>query len=410
MHIEISNADLLKAAAAEEVGVFLSSNHHEDPYGKYEVLAAGGAVAICEDNSFEALEAFLKVSRPWVFGGLTYDLKNDLEQLASENPNRIGFSGFLFFEPKWVVWDSGSGKQLWENPKVQGLNGPQPERYQEKTTNPISWKSALTKGEYIGRVKKLQAHIQLGDIYEVTYCMELFAEKAKLDPVNAFLRITEKTLAPFSSFLVSKNRYLLSASPERYLAKRGNMLVSQPIKGTSARFIDPHRDSQSARALLNSEKERAENVMIVDLVRNDLSKVAEKGSVAVPELFGIHSFKTVHQMISTVTARLDSANSLLDAIKATFPMGSMTGAPKVRAMQLIEEYETAKRGLFSGSVGYINPDGDADWNVVIRALQYDSQTGAASIQVGSAITIMADAAAEYDECLLKAEAIRTVFD
>jgi para-aminobenzoate synthetase component 1 len=405
----MTTTDLLKAVAAEEVGVFLTSNlHRQELYGKYDLLACGGVVRKCMTNDFEALQLFLKNAKGWVFGGMTYDMKNNLEKLVSNNHNRVGFEGLFFFEPAWVVIQDADSQRLWKHPEADLQTGPTPGKYAHYESDPVTLTAALSQEEYIRRVQKLQDHIQAGDIYEVTFCTEFFAEGAQINPAAMFNAINHRTQAPFAAFLKWGERYLMAGSPERYLAKRGATLISQPIKGTAPRFVDAEQDAAAKLDLKASQKERSENVMIVDLVRNDLSRVAVKGSVAVPELFGIHTFATVHQMISTVTARLDAEKTLVDAFKATFPMGSMTGAPKIRAMQLIEDFEPMQRGLFSGTVGYVDPEGDADFNVVIRALQYHAETGALSLQVGSAITILANPEHEYQECLLKARAIHEV--
>ena len=184
--------------------------------------------------------------------------------------------------------------------------------------------------------------------------------------------------------------------------------MSQPIKGTSPRSENPFQDKANIEYLKHSLKERSENIMITDLVRNDLSKVATRGSVKVDELCGVYSFRQVHQMISTISAEMRPDKNWIDTVKATFPMGSMTGAPKVRAMQLIEKYEATKRGLYSGSVGYVSPDGDFDFNVVIRSILFNRKKGHLSYMVGSAITALANPEQEYEECLVKAAAIREV--
>jgi para-aminobenzoate synthetase component I len=213
---------------------------------------------------------------------------------------------------------------------------------------------------------------------------------------------------PFSGFFKLKDRYILSATPERFLCKRGNKLISQPIKGTAKRSADLAEDLRIKAALKVNIKEQSENVMIVDLVRNDLTKSAVKGSVKVDELFGIYSFPQVHQMISTISCELDPTVDLIEAIRNTFPMGSMTGAPKIKAMELIDQYERSKRGVYSGSFGCISPTGDFDFNVIIRSILYNAEEQYLSFQVGGAITYAANAEEEYEECLLKASAIMQV--
>ncbi len=267
----------------------------------------------------------------------------------------------------------------------------------------------ISQENYLTTIKKIQQQILRGDCYELNFCQEFYAENASIDPIAVYHQLTELSPNPFAALYKLNDKYCLCASPERYLKKTGYMVISQPIKGTAKRdLVNKLQDEYSKTSLLNSNKERSENVMVVDLVRNDLSKICEEGTVKVDELFGIYSFPQVHQMISTVSGRLQKDLHWVDAIKATFPMGSMTGAPKKRVMELIEQYEQTKRGLFSGSIGYINPDGDFDFNVVIRSLLYNSTAQYLSFQTGGAITFYSDAAQEYEESLLKAEAIKAV--
>nr|MBA3971024.1 anthranilate synthase component I family protein [Bacteroidota bacterium] len=236
-------------------------------------------------------------------------------------------------------------------------------------------------------------------------CQEFFAENVVIDTSSVYKKLNTISSAPFSAYCKFGSHYVLCASPERFLQKCGNTLISQPIKGTIKRAENPKEDEKLKIELRSNKKEQSENVMIVDLVRNDLSRIAQKGSVKVNELFGIYSFKQVHQMISTVSCELKEGLTFTDILKTTFPMGSMTGAPKVSAMKLIEQYETTKRGLYSGAIGYIRPNGDFDFNVVIRSILYNADKKALSFMAGSAITDKADAFQEYDECLLKAKAM-----
>jgi len=251
-------------------------------------------------------------------------------------------------------------------------------------------------------------YIHRGDIYEANFCMEFFAENAVIDPLDCFLKLNAISLPPFAVFFKAGHHFLLSASPERYLKKEGNQLVSQPIKGTAARYKNPVADEKSKFNLSTDIKERSENIMITDLVRNDLSRTAQKGTVAVEELCGVYSFLQVHHMISTITSKLDLNYTPVDALKTTFPMGSMTGAPKISAMQIIETLEETKRGLYSGAIGYFTPDGNFDFNVVIRSILYNRENKYVSFSVGSAITSLSIPEKEYEECLLKAKAMYEV--
>jgi para-aminobenzoate synthetase component 1 len=272
-------------------------------------------------------------------------------------------------------------------------------------------KKRFSKQEYLETVKQIQHHILRGDCYEINFCQEFYAEDCIIDPLDVYLKLGQLSPNPFAGFYKLDNKFLLCSSPERYLKKQGSKIYSQPIKGTSPRDLnDDNEDEKNKIKLSGSEKDISENVMVVDLVRNDLSKVCLEGSVKVEELFGIYSFPQVHQMISTVSGTIDENIAFPDILKATFPMGSMTGAPKKSVMQLIEKYERTKRGLFSGAIGYITPGGDFDFNVVIRSILYNAANKYVSMQAGSAITFYSEASNEYEECLLKMEAMKKVLE
>jgi para-aminobenzoate synthetase component 1 len=322
-----------------------------------------------------------------LFSVLGYNLKNDFEKLFTSQTDNIGFENKLFIKPE-------THEEF--NPLLFSI---------KEKNKKIKIKARTSKTQYIENVNALKKHIKRGDIYEVNYCIEFFAEDVVINPIEVFCKLYKNTKAPFSCFVKCNNSYLLCASPERYLKKENNKLISQPIKGTIKRGENSAEDSILKNILLHNIKEQTENAMIVDLVRNDLSRIAKKASVNVEELFGIYTFETLHQMISTISCEIKENTNFNDILKATFPMGSMTGAPKIRAMQLIDEYENINRGLYSGSVGYILPNGNFDFNVVIRSIQYNEATRYLSIMVGSAITDMCNAEEEYNECLLKAQAM-----
>ncbi len=389
-------------------------NNYPDPYHQVDLIFAAGAMQIIgpKDAAFKTLYTTWRQKPDWLFGYIGYDVKNQLEHLQSAHPDFVGAPELYFFVPEIV------GVLRNHTLELQSIGRNNQELFSEinatsalaaKPLPPLNFAARLTREDYLERVKNLQNHIQRGDIYEVNFCQEFFAEDANIEPAQVFAQLNAKAHPPFAAFLNLPQHAIMCASPERYLQKNGRELVSQPIKGTARKGKNALHDEEIKRALHTSTKERAENVMIVDLVRNDVSKVAAPGSVQVPELFGVHSFPTVHQLISTVTAKLAKEKMWVDALKATFPMGSMTGAPKVRAMQLIEEFEVHKRGIYSGALGYITPAGDFDFNVVIRSLLYNKSSQYLSLSVGGAITILANAEAEYDECLLKAEAILGLF-
>jgi len=274
--------------------------------------------------------------------------------------------------------------------------------------NSLDIKARISKKEYLQKINKMLDHIKRGDIYEANFCQEFYVENTEIDPLTIYNNLNAISEPPFAVFLKIEHQYLLSASPERYLRKQGGKIISQPIKGTAKRLPNTNEDLKSASRLERDIKERSENVMIVDLVRNDLSKSAKKGSVRVEELCKIYSFKQVHQMISTVVSDIKEETHAITVLKDTFPMGSMTGAPKVSAMNIIESLEETKRGLYSGAVGYFTPNGDFDFNVVIRSILYNQKQHYTSYSVGSAITSKSIPENEYQECLLKAAAMRYV--
>jgi para-aminobenzoate synthetase component 1 len=279
----------------------------------------------------------------------------------------------------------------------------------DTAVEPLSIKLKIHKGAYKEKVKQILSHIRRGDIYEANFCQEFYAH-GSINPLTTYHNLNAISSPPFATYLKLDAHYLLSATPERYIKKIGEKVISSPIKGTAARSRDEEEDHAFAKALSQDPKERSENVMIVDLVRNDLSRIAKKGSVRVEELCRVYPFKQVYQMISTVACELGLGISQVDVIRATFPMGSMTGAPKVSAMQIIEDLEETKRGLYSGTVGYFTPDGDFDFNVIIRSILYNASENYISYSVGGAITAKSDPDKEYAECLLKAKAMRAVLE
>ncbi len=329
------------------------------------------------------------------FGFITYDYKNEIEDLTSRNNEKIKFPALCFFSPesKKIIAESGfrdvPDSNLKRDPDIR-LN------------------ARVPKSTYIEQVKKLKSKILSGEIYEVNYCMEFYAEDVQLDPVAVFISLLGNSDAPFSCFFKYRDSYLLGASPECFLKKQGNRLISRPIKGTARRGESTHEDNKIIEDLRNDKKERSENIMITDLVRNDLSKVAKTGSVKVEELCGVYSFRQVHQMISTISCELRDSVTFEDIIRATFPMGSMTGAPKIRAMELIDQHESSRRELYSGCVGYIEENGDFEFSVVIRSICYNATEKYMSFLVGSAITAASEPEKEYEECLLKAKAMMEV--
>jgi len=400
----------------EHVAYLSSSKFSNDPYSQVDaVLAAGIYRGICPEDdvsAFDELKKFTDQYKDWIFGFLSYDLKNQLENLHSHNPDGIGMPMMHFFVPRVLIFFKGNSIQIGIPGSIQ-----KEESHQNIYDDILGFiispyrkpvvriKHRVSELEYIAKANMIKKHIQKGDIYETNYCIEFYDDRAGIDPVENFMRLNRNNPAPFACFYKYQDKYLISSSPERFLAKRGNNLISQPIKGTIKRGQTPEEDQQLKEKLFYDPKERSENIMIVDLVRNDLSITAKKGSVRVKELFGIYSYRHVHQMISTIESTLSDEIHFVDAIKTCFPMGSMTGAPKIKAMQIIEDNESTRRGLYSGAVGYITPEHDFDFNVIIRSILYNETTKYLSFMAGSAITIGSDPHKEYHECLLKASSL-----
>jgi para-aminobenzoate synthetase component 1 len=394
-----------------EVCCFLDSNDYKDAYSAYDFIIAADVdteLKCSTGNAFDQLKNFYTTHKQWIFGFFSYDLKNEIEDLHSNHPDNLDFPDLYFFVPKYLIaFKDGQAKVLiGDHSILADIDLFQLET--EVKLSAIKITQRLSKDQYINKVETLRGHIIRGDIYEVNFCQEFFAENAEIDPVQTFEWLNEVSPTPFAGYFKVYGKYILSATPERFLCKRGSKLTSQPIKGTAKRSSDLAEDEAIKLQLRNDIKEQAENVMIVDLVRHDLTKSAVKGSVTVDELFGIYSFPQVHQMISTISCELNPKVHFIDAIKNAFPMGSMTGAPKVKAMKLIEAYEVTKRGIYSGSFGCISSDGDFDFNVVIRSILYNAESKYVSFQVGGAITYQSNAVSEYEECLLKASAILKV--
>lgn len=406
--------------------VYLDSNNYPQQYSNFDcILAVDAFTSIKTDyhNAFEDLKQYQQVTKDWLFGYLSYDLKNDIEVVHSDNFDGLDFPDLFFFQPKKLFLLKGNQLEIqylnvcddeveedFEEISLQ-ISDFRPERKRTGEAFQISEieiKQRISKEKYLEKVSKILEHIHRGDIYEANFCMEFYAENTVINPLEKFLKLNQISKSPQAVFFKNNIQFLLSASPERYIKKEGDVLISQPIKGTAKRFPNPIEDEESKNRLASDPKEHAENIMVTDLVRNDLSRTAQKGSVKVEELCGIYSFEQVHQMISTITSKLDSQYAAVDVIKTTFPMGSMTGTPKVSVLKIIEELEETKRGLYSGAVGYFTPLGDFDFNVVIRSILYNQEKKYASFSVGSAITSLSIPENEYEECLLKAKAMREV--
>lgn len=398
-------------------GVYLNSNGcRYDRYGEMDgIFALGEAKSWTggERNAFDELKVFADSINDWLFGFFSYELKNQLEKLSSKNADEMQMPTAYFFQPVVIIrylseaWEIGCLPGHGKMSDPEWVFGQIMDVAPDAVSKPIQLKMQprVSRKRYLEQVLAIKDHIQAGDIYEMNYCVEFYARQAHIDPVAMYDLLNASSPTPFSCFLRLDDKYLLCASPERFIRKQGEKIISQPIKGTMARGETRAEDEQNKVRLYNDPKERSENVMIVDLVRNDLSRTAVKDSVMVEELFGVYPFRHVHQMISTVVSRLRPDMHYLDVIRCAFPMGSMTGAPKIRAMELIDQHEDTRRGLYSGAVGYISPGKDFDFNVVIRSLLYNREKAYLSYLAGSAITAGSIPEKEYEECLLKAKAV-----
>jgi para-aminobenzoate synthetase component I len=409
---------LLWAQQFDEV-VWLDSNDYHQNYESYDAILAVDAFTSIKTDSYQAFEdlkSYQTLTNDWIFGYLTYDLKNDLEDLTSQNIDGLEFPELYFLQPKKLFLIKGDGVEIQYLRMVDDEIESDLKAIEsiintnETIEHSIKIKLRIHKDDYFKKVNKMLAHIHRGDVYEANFCQEFYAEDTVINPLETYHKLNEISKAPFATFFKLYDKFLLSASPERYLKKSGNTIISQPIKGTAKRSKNKTEDAQLKTELENNTKERSENIMIVDLVRNDLSQTAIKGSVKVEELCKVYTFNQVHQMISTITSQIETTTHPIEVIKTTFPMGSMTGAPKISAMNIIEQLEETKRGLYSGAVGYFSPTGDFDFNVIIRSILYNATNKYVSYSVGSAITAKSDPQSEYEECLIKAKAMCEVLE
>lgn len=367
---------------------------------KVEIVENGDKQTL-EMNPWEALKQFRAQKKRWLFGFLGYDLKNHTEGLESLNSPLTDVPDLYFMEPEILI--------KIENNEAEVLLGDFSVEMNSKNPLPGSIENELgaliRKNEYIRNVKTIQKKIHNGDFYEMNYTFPLCGSYMG-DPFWLYSKMRDINPVPFGAFISDEKFSVCCASPERFLKKQGDSILSEPIKGTAARSQDSELDAINRKQLLN-EKNRAENLMIVDLVRHDLARVSKPGSVKVSNLYDVQTFGTVHQLISTVESIARDGIDLVDIIESCFPMGSMTGAPKIEVMKTTDEIEMYKRGIYSGAIGYITPDDDFDFNVVIRTaiLQGDSLF----YPVGGAITSDSDPELEWEECMIKSRNLTEIF-
>ena len=414
-NISLFKKKLFKWSNQFNISICLDSNNYNDRLGDLDAIVATDVhskLPFTKSNSLNKLDSYLKETNDWLFGYFSYDLKNELEDLKSNNYSEFDFPNLFFFQPKkiWIIKSRNvEAHYLYPSEIESDLDDIYSQKINDKNIkSEIKLFPRLSKSQYEEKINKLLFHINRGDIYEANFCMEWFSNDSNIYPFNVYDKLNQISKNPMSAFFKQNDTYLLSSSPERYIKRINNKIITQPIKGTSRRDNDKVIDLNLKKDLTQDPKERSENIMIVDLVRNDLSRFSYPGSVKVTELCKVYPFEKVHQMISTVESQIDSNLKMTDVIKATFPMGSMTGAPKIKALNIIEKLEVSKRGLYSGALGYVDPKGNFDFNVVIRSLIYDHKNKYLSFQVGSAITSNSSPEKEYQECLLKAEPMLSI--
>lgn len=401
----------LSFANQHETYCYLNPNNYQNGFNHLLAIGHHKKLETNELNAFESLKQVHKEASLPLFGYFSYDLKNQVEKLTSENENHTNFPLLSFFEPTILL-------HFKQNNEVE-ISAKSPQQvfnqisktipYQPNGIPNIDFNARTNKNTYFKNFNSIKEHIVNGDIYELNYCIEFYSTNVTINPLETYHALNKVSPTPFSSIYKSNNFSIISTSPERFIKKVNKKVISQPMKGTVKRSENPIEDIALKNQLINSEKEKAENLMIVDLVRHDLTYYANKGTVAVDELFGIYSFPKVHQMISTISIEVNHTISPIDIIQKAFPMGSMTGAPKIMAMKLIDQYEDYQRNIFSGALGYLTPDGDFDFNVLIRSLFHNNSTNYLSFSAGSAITFDANAEDEYNECLLKANSVSQCF-
>ena len=399
-----------------DTSMVLVSNSSADQissYSSYDIMVATGVAKSVGINPgsdfFNDLKGFLNDNQDWIFGHFGYDLKNMTEKLSSDNIDLIQFPDGFFFIPENIIQIKDNKEITLKQNKKSHFSNFDNFKYSDEKENLISWsgqtKSRIDSALYLKSIEHLKDHIKRGDIFEVNYCYEYYCEEIHVDPVKVFCEINKDTQMPFAGFYKHKQKYLLCFSPERFLRKEQSKIISQPMKGTIRKGNNEEENLSLMNELQTNQKERSENIMITDLVRNDLSKSAINGTVRVEELCRVYEFRKINQMISTVSCLISGDSHPVDVIRNSFPMGSMTGAPKVKAMELIEKYEETRRGLYSGSIGYFTPEQDFDFNVVIRSICYNKPQNYLNFMVGSAITSLSEPNKELEECKLKARII-----
>jgi len=434
------SATLFETVADLPWAVFLDSGAHYLTQSRYDIISAephltlvtrgklteirGEAIELSRDDPLELLRRRLDFDPgsacdlPFTGGAIGYfgyDLARRLERLPelAESAEKMPEMAFGIYDwavvidhldrRSWLVAQGRDPETDWKWDRlVARFSTPAAERARApfRITAPLV--SSLPREAYAAAFQHVHDYIRAGDCYQVNLA-QCFSAPAAGDPWLGYQALRIINPAPYSAFLNTPYGAVMSASPERFLKLERGSVETQPIKGTRPRAGHPRFDAELAEALRASEKDRAENVMIVDLLRNDLSKNCEPGSVKVPRLFAVESFATVHHLVSTVTGRLRQGRDALDLLRGCFPGGSITGAPKLRAMQIIEELEPHRRGVYCGAIGYLSYDGGMDLNIAIRTLVYAG--GMVRFWAGGGIVADSKLEDEYQETFDKAAAM-----
>ena len=402
---------LLFFSKSKENVILLDSNSKKNDY---EFIFSYGKISELKsfDNSLDKLDNYIKQVDDWIFGFISYDLKDEIEGFKSKNLKYFDVPNLSFFHPTTIwVFDGVELKALYFDEKElydiwNEINKIHISCDSIKSNPNVELKGRLSKEKYIRKIKNIKKRIKMGDTYELNFCFDFFNDNTKINPENTFKKLNKLTESPMSVYYKDHHLHVLSSSPERFIKRNKKTIISQPIKGTKKRGKNIDEDVFLINSLKNSIKEKSENHMIVDLVRNDFSRIAKKGSVKVTELSKINTYKNIHQMVSTIEAQIENDMFFSTILKSTFPMGSMTGAPKIKTMKIIDELEETSRGIYSGAIGYIDPNKNFDFNVVIRTIIYDDKLSKISVNVGSGITFKSDPKDEYEECLTKIDALK----
>lgn len=388
---------------------FLDNNQYCQSPNRFECIAAAGVI-----NRFQDAKSLL--NDDWLFGHICYEYgRQYFPKYPWKHHPQNEFPLFHFFQPEIVCFIPFGTTELHINCLTSNPEAVLEEIIATKeaissSQEPdTSWQLDFDKNGYLNQLDKIKKDIIEGDFYELNFCVRAVANQIIGDPISLFQKLNHSNPSPFAAYYRLLDQHLLCASPERFLNKTKNILTAQPIKGTTRRSAIEEEDVQLQTALKSSIKEQAENLMITDLIRNDLAKICEPGSIQVPELLGIYHFPNLHHLISTIQGKLNNNTDFETILKASFPMGSMTGAPKKIVMERIDTYEKQVRNLYSGSIGYIMPNGDFDLNVVIRSLIYSEKKQELSYATGGAITFDSIGELEWQEVNLKAAAMKALF-